>query len=242
MDYLKEYSKRIFKGGTIVMTSGFGMRKDPFTKENSIHKGTDLAPKGGKKLPMYALADGIVISVGHASDGSGWGNRIYIKYPSLGLIVQYAHMDTINVKVGDSVTNLTCVGNAGTTGRSTGVHNHLGACSISTWDKPFHDKDWMDPKVIIDRLVELENYKPEPVVPKPELIVPFKIGDKVTIVGRGNASMYGKSNIAGGLGWTRYITAIHTGKLFPYQVGNLGKTDSKNTTGFYQATALKKVV
>jgi hypothetical protein len=151
-------------------------------------------------------------------------------------------MDSISVKVGDVVTVDNSIGNTGTTGRSTGVHLHLGMFSSNTWDKPFDEKDWTNPDKIIDMLIELEKPKPEPVVPtpepvKPEPIAPFKIGDRVIITGRGNGSSYGGSNIAGGIGWTRVILAIHSGRKFPYQVG-LGKS----TTGFYQESALRKVV
>lgn len=72
---------------------------------------------------------------------------------------------------------------------------------------------------------------------KPELAV----GDKVQIIATGNASSYGDSNAAYGVGWIRYITAIHEGRPFPYQVGNEGKTDSENTTGFYAKSALRRV-
>lgn len=72
---------------------------------------------------------------------------------------------------------------------------------------------------------------------KPELAV----GDKVQIIATGNGSSYGDSNAAYGVGWIRYITAIHEGRPFPYQVGNEGKTDSENTTGFYAKSALRRV-
>ena len=72
---------------------------------------------------------------------------------------------------------------------------------------------------------------------KPELAV----GDKVQIIATGNGSSDGSSNAAYGIGWTRYITAIHEGKPFPYQVGNEGRTDSENTTGFYAKSAVRRV-
>lgn len=68
----------------------------------------------------------------------------------------------------------------------------------------------------------------------------FKVGDKVKIVGSGNASSVGNAGVAGGVGEVRYITAIYPGRAFPYQVGNKGKTDGNNTTGFYKASALQK--
>lgn len=69
----------------------------------------------------------------------------------------------------------------------------------------------------------------------------LKVGDKVQIIATGNASSYGDSTAAYGVGWIRYITAIHEGRPFPYQVGNEGQTDSENTTGFYAKSALRRI-
>lgn len=84
-------------------------------------------------------------------------------------------------------------------------------------------------------------YKPFEPTPKPQPSSDLKVGDKVKIIGTGNGSSYGTSNTAYGLGWTRYITDIYEGRPFPYQVGNQGKTDSANTTGFYSKSALQKI-
>ena len=80
---------------------------------------------------------------------------------------------------------------------------------------------------------------PDPEPPKPTY--KFKVGDKVKIIGTGNANANGTGNKAGGIGWIRYVTKIYAGKPYPYQVGKKGSTASKDTTGFYQEDALKKV-
>lgn len=72
---------------------------------------------------------------------------------------------------------------------------------------------------------------PQP-APQPKEL---QVGDTVVIVGTGNGSSYGDSNTAYGIGWTRQILRIWTGRSFPYQVGN-----SSGTTGFYRAEALQK--
>lgn len=64
----------------------------------------------------------------------------------------------------------------------------------------------------------------------------LKVGDKVKIIGKGNGSSYGNSNIASGIGWERKILKIWNGRPFPYQVGN-----SNGTTGFYETDALQKM-
>ena len=64
----------------------------------------------------------------------------------------------------------------------------------------------------------------------------LKVGDKVKIIAKGNSSSNGKGVSAGGIGWVRKILKIHSGKTYPYQVG-----DSTGTTGFYKENALKKI-
>lgn len=107
--------------------------------------------------------------------------------------------------------------------------------------------DYTKPEPVEPTPVEPE---PTPVVPEPTPVVPepipepvptpkFKVGDRVKIVGAGNANSYGTGHRAGGIGWHRYITKIYEGRVYPYQVGNKGKTDSLNTTGFYKEDALE---
>lgn len=69
----------------------------------------------------------------------------------------------------------------------------------------------------------------------------LKVGDKVKIIAKGNAQSSGKGSPAGGVGLNKYITKIHNGTAYPYQIGNKGSTKSKDTTGFYKSNALKKI-
>ena len=62
------------------------------------------------------------------------------------------------------------------------------------------------------------------------------VGDKVKIIGTGNGASDGSSNTAYGIGWTREILKIYSGRKFPYQVGN-----STGTTGFYPESSLEKL-
>lgn len=80
--------------------------------------------------------------------------------------------------------------------------------------------------------------EPKPVPPEPPKPTPteLKVGDKVKIIGKGNGDSYGTSNTAYGIGWTREILKIYSGRPYPYRVGN--KT---GTTGFYKAEALEKL-
>ena len=64
----------------------------------------------------------------------------------------------------------------------------------------------------------------------------LKVGDTVKIIASGNANSVGTGKRAGGIGWTRKILRVYSGRSYPYQVG-----DSSGTTGFYKANALQKL-
>ena len=99
-------------------SSGFGSRRDPLTGGGRMHNGVDWA--GPRGTPIYATADGVV---SHASRQSGFGNLVTIEH-AFGIETYYAHMSSINVRVGQRVSRGDRVGGMGTTGRSTGVHLH----------------------------------------------------------------------------------------------------------------------
>ena len=117
--------------GTI--TSYFGYRIDPITgRSGAFHSGTDI---GGNSegTSVYSIANGKVGKIIWRS--SCGGNQVYVyhmingkKYTSA-----YLHLLTINVSVGQTVSNQTVVGTvgggAGTRSYdscSTGAHLHLG--------------------------------------------------------------------------------------------------------------------
>lgn len=99
-------------------TSGFGRRVDPINGRGRMHNGQDLAGKRG--TPILATADGTVIFAGRQS---GYGNVVKIRH-AFGYETVYAHMNSIKVKVGQSVSRGDQIGGMGNTGRSTGVHLH----------------------------------------------------------------------------------------------------------------------
>jgi len=100
------------------VTSGYGIRQDPFTKKPKQHKGIDFAGKIGTELS--AVAPGRVISVG---ERSGYGLTVEIDH-GLGFSTLYAHLSKTLVSRGDWVRPGTVVGLGGSSGRSTGAHLH----------------------------------------------------------------------------------------------------------------------
>lgn len=102
--------------GTV--TSGFGVRKDPFTQESAFHSGVDLAAPTGTQV--MAWFNGTVVSAG---ESGGWGKQVLIQQGDL--MVRYAHLNSIHVSIGQEVKQGNLIGTVGSTGRSTGPHLHL---------------------------------------------------------------------------------------------------------------------
>lgn len=219
---------KAFRRNDWYVTSPYGKRKDPITKKTATHWGTDYGTHC-KKWPLYAIEDGYVQLVTRSK--TGYGNRIWIRYPRINKSIMYAHMDSIKLKKGDKVKDGTLAGYTGTTGKSTGIHLHMGMTKIGSdkWENP-HAYDYQPP-------APKPAPKPTPTPPAPTPTpTKLKVGDKVKIMKPGNANAAGTGKKAGGIGWTRYIKKIHSGKAYPYQVGN-----DSGTTGFYKESALKKL-
>jgi murein DD-endopeptidase MepM/ murein hydrolase activator NlpD len=104
--------------GEVDVSSGFGMRIDPFIRAPALHTGMDF--RGDPGDPVRATADG---NVTVAAVQGGYGKMVEIDHGN-GLTTRYAHLSEINVKVGQRVRAGFIVGKIGSTGRSTGPHLH----------------------------------------------------------------------------------------------------------------------
>jgi murein DD-endopeptidase MepM/ murein hydrolase activator NlpD len=105
--------------GSGVLTSPFGMRRDPFTGHPAFHKGIDIAAARGTEIQAYD--SGEVVFSGWRG---GYGNLVVLRHPN-GLETRYGHASELSVKVGDTVRTGQVVGKVGSTGRSTGDHLHF---------------------------------------------------------------------------------------------------------------------
>lgn len=95
-------------------------RLHPVLKVRRPHYGVDYAaPKGTK---VKAASNGKVIFAG---EKSGYGNTVEIIHNN-GLKTLYAHLSTIDTKVGKQVKAGQLIGRVGNTGLSTGPHLHFG--------------------------------------------------------------------------------------------------------------------
>jgi murein DD-endopeptidase MepM/ murein hydrolase activator NlpD len=100
-------------------TSRFGMRFHPILKYNRMHNGIDFG--GGYGAPVYATADGVVISTSRLG---GYGNAIIIEH-GRGLSSVYGHLSRIMVSSGATVRRGQRIGSIGSSGLSTGPHLHF---------------------------------------------------------------------------------------------------------------------
>jgi murein DD-endopeptidase MepM/ murein hydrolase activator NlpD len=106
----------IIGGGFI--TSGFGMRRSPFTGNLAVHQGVDISWWPG--APIRASADGVVVFAGMKG---GYGRTVQIQH-EYGFQTLYAHLSSIKAYEGKKVQKGEIIGFLGRTGRSTGFHLH----------------------------------------------------------------------------------------------------------------------
>ncbi|MGH6770362.1 MAG: M23 family metallopeptidase [Xanthobacteraceae bacterium] len=100
------------------LSSGFGVRLDPFIRAPAMHTGLDL--RGNTGDPIRVTADGAVTTAGW---NGGYGRMVEVDHGN-GYVTRYGHMSAISVSVGQSVKAGQFIGKVGSTGRSTGPHLH----------------------------------------------------------------------------------------------------------------------
>ena len=101
------------------VSSYYGYRINPVTGQEQFHRGVDIAVPTG--TTVLAAMDGMVTT---ATYDASYGNYVVIE-DSNGYCTKYAHMDTLSVSAGQTVTHGTTIGTTGNTGSSTGSHLHI---------------------------------------------------------------------------------------------------------------------
>ena len=111
--------------------------------DKQVHLGFDLATV--QQAPVHASNAGKVVF----ADFLGiYGNCVILDH-GLGVQSLYAHMSTIGVKVGDSVTKGQELGRTGSTGLAGGDHLHFTMLLQGT---PVNPVEWWDPHWLQDRV------------------------------------------------------------------------------------------
>jgi murein DD-endopeptidase MepM/ murein hydrolase activator NlpD len=101
------------------ISSGYGMRKDPFTGEHKFHQGMDIPAPAGTDI--HAIRGGKVVFSG---EQRGYGNVVILDHGN-GFITKYAHNQKNLVKEGAEVHEGSVIAQVGSSGKSTGSHIHF---------------------------------------------------------------------------------------------------------------------
>ena len=123
---------------TLIVTSPYGYRIDPFTRKRKMHSGIDFRASSDK---VYAMMPGRVLKVGYDKIS---GNYVTLQHGSI--TVSYCHLSQVLKNKNELVTVGEVVGVTGNTGRSTGEHLHL-TCKIKGRA--------IDPSLILDYITRL---------------------------------------------------------------------------------------
>ncbi len=116
----KIYGTTVTWPGRGPISSGFGIRSDPFTGVRRFHAGLDIVVPLG--TPVKAAIDGKIADLGY---NANYGNYIIISNGD-GLQTLYAHLEAFSVNIGQTVRQGSVIGKSGNTGYSTGPHLHFG--------------------------------------------------------------------------------------------------------------------
>jgi len=105
--------------GVTTITSPYGYRVHPTTKQYKLHTGIDIGCGMGHNI--VAAADGVVVISGNHT---AYGKYISINHGG-GIVTLYGHNSQLLVSVGQSVKKGQLIAKAGSTGWSTGPHLHF---------------------------------------------------------------------------------------------------------------------
>lgn len=126
-DYVKPVPGRIYQAFHNA-DSGYAL---------GYHTGVDL--EASLNTPVKAVHGGTVVSVNGA--GASYGNHVVIKHAD-GVYTLSAHLNSVSVSVGQSVTTGQTIGLSGSTGNSSGPHLHFELRNQAT---AFADNVFSDP-------------------------------------------------------------------------------------------------
>ncbi|NKE77345.1 M23 family metallopeptidase [Ochrobactrum sp. MC-1LL] len=100
------------------VTSLFGVRRDPFLGTAAFHSGIDFRASYGQTVKSTAA--GKIVKAGRFG---GYGNMVEIDHGN-GFSTRFAHLSRVLVRDGQQIAAGVAVGEAGSSGRSTGSHLH----------------------------------------------------------------------------------------------------------------------
>jgi hypothetical protein len=122
-------------------------------KVNDKHEGIDAAPTSGIPAHVLNVWPGVVTAVSYSV---GYGNNVTIKHAIDGVVftTRRAHMASVGVSIGQTLVKGAIIGVCGSTGNSTGNHDHL------TMQSPGYGMDGY----IVPYVVDPTPYYPDPAI------------------------------------------------------------------------------
>lgn len=135
-DFHRPLNKKQFSAG-----SNFGSRRIINGRKRSPHGGEDYTAGIGE--PIYSINHGKVILTG---DFFFSGKSVFVDH-GRGLISMYFHLSELTVTEGEFISEGGKIGEAGSTGRATGPHLHLG----TQWNGATFDPDYLFQEKSINR-------------------------------------------------------------------------------------------
>ncbi|WP_052398571.1 murein hydrolase activator EnvC [Geomicrobium sp. JCM 19039] len=111
-------------GGTLARPATGNINSHYGMRNGRMHHGVDIPQAGRSNVPIVASESGTVQAARYMD---GYGNTVIIRHNIGGRTVEtlYAHLESIHVSVGQSVSRTQQIGIMGNTGRSTGPHLHF---------------------------------------------------------------------------------------------------------------------
>lgn len=123
----------------VIVTSGFGWRRDPVASQLKFHSGVDLSGRTGDVVCAAAAG-----TVDFAGWKGGYGRLVVVTHEE-GWSTYYGHLEKVLVSEGSQVDPGSPVGLMGSTGRSTGPHLHF---EVRLEDEPRPPREFIDIRTV----------------------------------------------------------------------------------------------
>ncbi|PYZ95828.1 peptidase M23 [Alteribacter lacisalsi] len=133
-------------GGTMMVPATGRVTSEYGPRWGRTHHGIDIGQGGRSNVPIVAAESGQVITARYLN---GYGNTVMITHNINGesITTLYAHLDSIDVSQGQSVSRGDKLGIMGNTGNSTGPHLHFEV-HPGGWDS--EKSNSVDPRKYVD--------------------------------------------------------------------------------------------
>lgn len=139
--------------GAMRITSPFGTRYIQLENYTSnFHEGIDIVGVGD--TTVVAVTSGTVDRVQPASDGSSFGNRVWVRNDD-GTSCVYAHLKSFLCTPGQRIKCKTPIGMMGSSGAATGAHLHLGV--FNNPNAKYNNKQLIDPAIYLKITYDTKN-------------------------------------------------------------------------------------